>query len=499
MMKLRVKDMDIATGGILIAILHKDDARKLDVHPGDRIILKKGARIVTCILDISESGKAVPPGKVGMFEEVLNKLGVKHNQEIEVSFSGKPESIRHIRDKLFGKELNYDEFLHIADDITNDRLTAIEMTYFVAGGFANGFSDEEVVQFTKAIVDSGDRLKFKGTILDKHCIGGIPGNRTTMIVVPIIAAAGFVIPKTSSRAITSPAGTADTMECLAKVELSEKKIKEIVRRIGACIVHGGSMNLAPADDKIIEIEHPLSIDAEGQLVASVMAKKYSVTSNYVLIDIPIGPNSKIKTRRDARNLKRKFKLVGKRLGMKVKVVFTDGSQPIGNAIGPLLESEDVMSVLRNDPLAPEDLKKKSLYLAGELLKMTGKYKFGSGYRLAKEILESGRALAKMKEIIKAQGPAKRRALGEHSYAIRSYADGKVRAIDNEIIAKVARIAGSPDDKGAGIYISRKVGERVRKGELLYTIYAESEAKLKLAQEFIQVQKNENKDSGYLIG
>ncbi len=491
-MKFKVKDMDIATGGIMVAILNEKDAKKLDLHSGDRILVKDAGREVTCILDISESKKAVPEGKIGLFEEVLAKLNIKEGHMVEVGFTGKPESIKHIRDKLFGKRLKYKELYHISDDISNDRLTDIEKTYFVAASLTKGLSHQEIVGLTRAMVNTGKRLKFNGPTLDKHCIGGVPGNRTTMVIVPIIAAAGFTMPKTSSRAITSAAGTADTMECLAKVELSEKKIKSIVKKTFACMVHGGSMNLAPADDKIIEVEQPLSIDAEGQLLASVMAKKYSVTAKYVLIDIPMGKSTKAGTLKEAMHLKSRFELIGKKLGIIIKVVITDGSRPIGNGIGPLLEAEDVMAVLRNDPLAPVDLKEKSLMMAGALLEMTKKYKKGAGVKAAREILQSGRALKKMHEIIAAQGKNKKPALGGCTYPVYSRKSGKIKEIDNIIIAKIARLAGAPEDKGAGLFLTKKFHDTVKKGELLYTVYAENKFKLDLAKDYL---KNNN---GYTV-
>lgn len=491
-MRFKVKDMDIATGGILIAILNQKDAAKLDLHSGDRILLRNDGTEITCILDISESEKAVPEGKIGLFEEVLDRLKVRNNSLVSLRFTGKPESIGHIRDKLYGKHLTYEELFHIIDDITHDRLTDIEKTYFVSAGFVNGWSTEEIVDMTRAMVKTGSRIKFRGMTLDKHSIGGVPGNRTTMLIVPIIAAAGFTIPKTSSRAITSPAGTADTMECLAKVELSEKRIRQVVRKTGACMVHGGAMNLAPADDKIIEVEHPLSIDAEGQLLASVMAKKYSVTAGHVLIDVPMGRSTKANTWKKAKRLRKMFQLVGKKLGMDIRVIITDGSHPIGNGVGPLLEAEDVMAVLRNDHLAPDDLRRKALMMAGLLLEMTGKYKKGKGLLKAHEILESGKALKKMEEIIKAQGRHKRPKLGEFCHHVCTGKMGRIREIDNNVIAKIARIAGAPSDKGAGLYLRKKVHEMVKKSDVLYTIYAENKFKLDLAKEFVR------KNTGFTV-
>lgn len=489
-MKFRVKDMNIATGGIMVAILNENDAKKLDLHSGDRILVKDHDKEITCILDLSESRKAVPEGHIGLFEEVLSRLRVRNGSIVHIKFTGKPESVTHIREKLFGKRLCYQELYHIADDITNDRLTDIEKTYFVAASFTHGLNIEETVDLARAMVETGKKIKFPGIILDKHCIGGIPGNRTTMIVIPIVAAAGFTIPKTSSRAITSPAGTADTMECLANVELPEKKIKSIVRKTHACIVHGGSMNLAPADDKIIEVEQPLSIDAEGQLLASVMAKKFSVSANHVLIDIPMGKSTKANTWKKAKHLRNMFECIGKRLGMNVRVVITDGSQPIGNGIGPLLEAEDVLAVLHNEPAAPQDLRKKSLMLAGLLLEMVGGYR--NGLKAATEILESGKAWHQMNKIIQAQGKRKMPERGTFTWAVRSGKIGRVQEINNESIAKIARIAGAPFDKGAGIRLAKKVHDPVQRRDILYTIYAESEFKLNLAKEFVR------NDKGYVV-
>lgn len=491
-MKFKVKDMDIATGGTLVAILNQKDARKLDLRSGDRILLKDHNKEVTCILDISESKKAVPEGRVGLFEEVLDRLHVHQGSLVDIKCTGKPESIKHIRDKLYGKHLSYEELYHIVDDITHDRLTDIEKTYFVAGCFTNELSDEEIVDLTRAMVETGNKISFKGITCDKHCIGGIPGNRTTMIIVPILAAAGITIAKTSSRAITSPAGTADTMECLAKVELSEKEIKKVVHATGACIVHGGSISLAPADDKIIEVEHPLSIDAEGQMLASVMAKKYSVSANHILIDIPMGKSTKANTWAKANHLKHKFQLIGRKLGMNVEVIITDGSQPIGHGVGPTLEAKDVLAILKNDPAAPADLRKKSLMMAGIMLEMAGKYKKGQGLAIAKGILESGKALHKMNQIIDAQGRKKIPVQGTYLIPVKSSKMGRVKEIDNEIIAKIARIAGAPDDKGAGLFLVKKVHDMVKKGDLLYTIYTETSFKQGLVQEFLK------DNNGYVI-
>lgn len=478
-MKFKVEDMDLASGDVLVVVLNQKDAEKLDLKPEDRVKIRKNHHEAIAVIDISESDKTVKEGRIGLFEEVLNKLKAKHNDTVELQLTAKPESVTFIRNKLYGQELDYHQTYKIVEDIVHDRLTAVEKTYFVSACFTEGMTIKEIVHLTKAMVNTGTQLKFRGKVFDKHCIGGVAGNRTTMLIVPICVAAGLKMPKTSSRAITSPAGTADTMEVLCNVELNAHKMKEVVDKIGGCIVWGGAFNLAPADDKIIQVENPLSIDAEGQLLASVMAKKKSVGSNHVLIDIPKGQSAKVKTQQEALHLKEMFEIIAKELEMEVKVIITDGNQPIGNGIGPYLEAKDVMAVLENDPGAPADLKEKALMMTGELLEMNGTK---NGYNKAKEILEKGLALKKMKEIINAQGKQKVECcLPKYLWEVRAEKKGLINEIDNVGICKVARLAGAPIDKEAGIYLHKKAGQRVKKGEALYTIYAKSDFKLDLAK------------------
>ncbi|MFC1801058.1 AMP phosphorylase [Nanoarchaeota archaeon] len=485
-MRFEVKDMDIASGGIFVVVVNQKDAEKLDLHHDDRVKVMKGKRKVIANINISESDKAVPEGKVGLFEEVLDNLHAKDGDKVEVDLTPKPKSVSYIKKKLYGNELSYKELYRIIDDIVHDRLTAIEKTYFVAAGFAEGFTIKEIVSLTKAMVETGSKINFRGSAYDKHSIGGVAGNRTTMLVVPICAAAGLRFPKTSSRSITSPAGTADTMETLCKVDLNIKKLKEVVHKTGACIIWGGALNLAPADDKIIHVESPLSIDAEGQLLASVMAKKASVGADRVLIDIPKGRSAKVRTQQEAVHLKEMFELIGKEMGMKVEVIITDGNQPIGKGIGPFLEARDVMWILENDKKGPADLREKSLKMSGVLLEMAGKK---DGYVLAKKILESGKALKKMKEIIKAQGAVKKECvLCKLHHDVKAGKSGLINEINNGAISKVARLAGAPSDKEAGVYLVKKAGQRVKKGDILYTIYAKSKFKLGMAKKLDKEMK-----------
>ncbi len=482
-MRLKVKDMDIATGGTQVVLLNEKDARVLDLHHGDRILIRKGKKKTVAILDIAESKKAVAPGYVGLFEEVLDVLHAKHKDVVHLDLSEKPVTITYIRKKLDNHELSEPEISEVVKDIVSNRLTELELSYFISACYTNKLSMKETAALAKAIVKSGEKLKFgDGKIVDKHCIGGVPGNRTTMIVIPICIAAGLKFPKTSSRSITSPSGTADTMEVLAPVSVPMKKLKKIVKKIGGFIAWGGGINLATADDKLIRLRHPLSLDPQGMLLASILAKKAAVGATHILIDIPLGSHTKIISKKKANILKREFVTLGKNLGMKVKVVITNGKEPIGHGIGPNLEARDVLWLLKNDPKAPSDLRKKSLYLASLIFEMAG---VKQPKETARIMLESGLAFKKMQAIIKAQGgnpfinPDKIK-IGEYKHKVLAKKSGKIKSINTKKISRIARLAGAPLDQTAGIYLNYHIGYKVKKGDPVFIIYADSREKLKYA-------------------
>lgn len=484
-MKLRVKDMDIATGDIQIVILNEKDAQDLDLRHLDRIVVKKGRKTTVAILDIAESKKAVPRGCIGLFEETLDALKAKQGDSVVIELADKPVSITFIRKKLDGAQLTESELHAIVQDIVHNKLTDVELTSFVIGTYTRGMSLEEIAALTKAMVETGDTITFDHRpIVDLHSIGGVPGNRTTMLIVPILVAIGCTVPKTSSRAITSPAGTADTMEVLCSVSLNAKQLQRVAKKVGGFITWGGAVNLAPADDKIIRVEHPLSIDAEGQMIASIMAKKASVGATHLLMEIPYGPGSKVPTRAGAQRLEKQFHALGKILDIEIKCILETGSEPVGNGIGPVLEMRDVLWALTNSPRAPRDLVNKSLELAATLLEFVGKAPEGTGLTHAKNILDSGKAYDAFCNIIRAQkgkiiAPEKLTP-AKHMHIVKANAHGTVQFIDNNAIAKIARLAGAPQDKDAGVFLYKHCGDRVRKGDTLFEIYARHKTKLQNA-------------------
>ncbi len=481
-MKFEVKKLSLSTGDINIAVLNYKDAEELTFHRGDRVRLKKKRKETIAIIDTTDSSKIVPRGHIGLMDEPAKALGVSKGK-IKAFPEPVPSSVDLIKKKLDGEKLCYNEFVEIIHDILYNKLTSLEIAYFVSAVYFHKMDLNEVACLTRAIVNTGDIFEIsKEKIFDKHCIGGVPGNRTTMLVVPIIAAAGLCIPKTSSRAITSPAGTADTMEVLCKVSFSLKEMKKIVEKTNGCLVWGGALNLAPADDKIITVEKPMGLDAESQLLASIMSKKKSVSATDVIIDIPYGKGAKIETKEKAKHLRKMFISLGKKLGMKVDVLLTDGSQPIGNGIGPLLEARDVLYVLERNEKRPMDLENKTIKIAGRLLEMGGKARKFQGKKLAKKILDSKKAYKKFDEIVKAQKgitlePEKIK-LPKIKHDVKAPCSGKITEIDNKFISKIAYIVGAPKDKKSGLYLYKHKKDKVKKGDILYTIYSESKDELK---------------------
>ncbi|PIN75543.1 AMP phosphorylase [Candidatus Woesearchaeota archaeon CG10_big_fil_rev_8_21_14_0_10_37_12] len=489
-MKLRVKDMDIATGGIPVVILNKKDARELDLHPMDRVVVKKNSKKIIATLDIAESHKAMPPGRIGLFEETLDAIHAKNNDKIKIDFAEKPESITYIKKKMDGKKLNSKEILCIIQDIVDSKLNDIELTSFIIASYTKGMDMEETAALTQAMVNTGEKLTFnKSPVVDLHSIGGVPGNRTTMLMVPILVAAGCIVPKTSSKAITSPAGTADTMEVLCPVTHSVKHLKKIIDTVGGFIVWGGSINIAPADDIIINVEKPLQIDAQAQMLASIMAKKASVGATHLLLELPIGSGTKITTKKEANKLKQSFEKLSKLLKIKIKIVITNGTEAVGKGIGPILETRDVLWALQNKPEAPKDLVQKSLKLTGILLEFVGKAKKGEGYKKAKQILESGKAYATMEKIVTAQSgkmiQPEQLKVALKTYDVKAKKTGKIYCLLNPTITKLARLAGAPADPEAGVYIHKHCGENIVQGEPILTIYSRSQKKLEYAKKALQ--------------
>jgi thymidine phosphorylase len=485
---LQLRQVGIDTYRENVAYLHRDCQiyRSAGFQALAKVEVRShcGTQKIQAVLNVVDDARIVTPEQLGLSEQAFQQLSLPEETSICIAHATPPVSIEAVHRKIAGERLDYSDYLSITREIAENRYAKIEMAAFLVACSDTGMEREEVLHLTRAMAETGDRFDWdEPLVADKHCIGGVPGNRTSMLVVPIVAAHGIFIPKTSSRAITSPAGTADTMEMLAEVELSAERFHEVVRRLRGCLAWGGTSRLAPVDDILISVERPLSLDSPGQMVASILSKKLAAGATHLLLDIPVGPTTKVRNQRDALRLRKIFEYVSDRIGLHTEVIVTEARQPIGRGIGPALEARDVMQVLANDPLQPRDLREKALLLSGRILEFDPDVRGGQGYALARDILESGRALDKMNAIIDLQGRRHESPeIGALHKAVIAPHSGTVTAIDNLQIARIARLAGAPMDSGAGVDLLKKIGDRVEAEEPLYLIHAHFDADFNFAQD-----------------
>jgi len=427
---------------------------------------------------------------VGLSEVAWHALGGADGDVVRVTHLVPVQSFSSVRAKIYGRPITADCAAAIVRDIADGRYSDIEMAALITACSGNRMDVAETISLTRAMVGSGQRLQWDAKmVVDKHCVGGLPGNRTTLIIVPIVAACGLLIPKTSSRAITSPAGTADTMETLAPVTLDMARIRQVVERECGCIAWGGAVSLSPADDLLIRVERPLGLDSDGLLVASVLSKKIAAGSTHVVIDIPVGSTAKVRTVEAADAISRRLVAVGEALGITVTTMVTDGTQPVGRGIGPALEAWDVLAVLQNEVAAPDDLRHRALLLAAGVLEFGGKAKPGEGFALALRVLESGMAWQKFQAICEAQGGLRVPPKAAYTHVIPSLHRGQVVAIDNRRLSSIAKLAGAPKAPAAGITFHTPLGVYVEVGQPLLTIHAESPGELAYAKAYAEMQEN----------
>jgi thymidine phosphorylase len=485
----RARRLGVDTGQEPVVYLRRDSAvvRSEGFDSQTRVEVEAGGRRLRATLAVV-TGALLEEREAGLSEAAWSRLGAEVGEPLRFRHPRPLPSLRHVRAKIHGHRLDGRALQEVIGDVSRGEYSDIHIASFLTACAGDRLDRQETVDLTRTMVSVGDRLTWpRAPVLDKHSVGGLPGNRTTLIIVPILAAAGHLIPKTSSRAITSPAGTADTMETLAPVELDAAAVRRVVEREGGCVVWGGAARLSPADDLLIRVERPLELDASGQLVASVLSKKVAAGSTHVLVDMPVGPRAKIRDLDAAARLERELREVGEAVGLRVRPVLTDGAQPVGRGVGPALEARDVLAVLRNDPAAPDDLRARALLLAGHLLELADAVPAGSGEALARHILLEGRALRKFEAICEAQGGMRTPPVAAFTRPVPARVPGRVAAIDNRRLARAARLAGAPHDPAAGLALHVRLGDQVEAGAPLYTIHAESRGELAYALAYDRVR------------
>jgi len=492
-MKFKVKEINFETGNTKVVVINIKDAQELGQKAGERIAVKNPQsksledKYWVAILQIDYSNSLVHPGEIGIFLDILKeKKDLVDNMMISVKPADPPDSFKYIQKKIRGAKLTTEEINSIIQDTVSGSLSRIDLATFITAVSINGMDNEEMTALTYAEARSGELFDFGPEVYDKHSTGGVPGNKVTLIIVPIVAAAGLTIPKSSTRAITSPSGTADSMEVLAPIAFDAEKLKSIVSKEKACIIWGGALNTSPADNILIEIERPLHMDPIGLMIPSILTKKLSLGVKKLVLDIPVGEGTKFPTPDNGKQFAYLFKEIAKNVGIEAECALTLAHQPIGHAIGPGLEAKEALTLLMDYSAGPNSLIEKSTDLAGILLEMGGKAQKGKGQSLAKEILRSGKAYEKMKRIIEAQGgnpeiKPKDIKIGPHSKEFFAIKAGHITGVNNAIINRIAKATGCPHSKNSGVEIFKKQGARIKEGDLIFRIHSGSQTKLKKAE------------------
>ncbi len=480
--KLRLKYLGVDTSTEAILFTRKDchvcRSEGFEVPARVKVSLRDKSIFATLS---TIDGEFLSHGEVSLSSGAWERLGAKEGDEITLSHPKPLHSLSFIRSKVYGKELSLEQIQYILDDVVNERYSDIHLATFLTACAGNRLTHDEIIHLTYGMFKLGQHLSWPDkVIVDKHCVGGLPGNRTTPIIVSIVSSFGMMMPKTSSRAITSPSGTADTMEVLAPVDLTVNQMKQVVEQERGCIVWGGAVSLSPADDLLIRVERVMDLDTEGQLIASVLSKKIAAGSTHVVIDIPVGQTAKVRSLAEAERLKSLFELVASVFGIHLKIILTNGEEPVGRGIGPALEARDILEVLQNKPSADKKLRDRALMIAGLLLEFSPEVSEGEGRVIATRILQTGEAWNKFQAICAAQGGLKDLPVAAYIQTITAQEAGVVVAIDNRRLATLAKLAGAPGAKAAGVDLHVCLHTKVTQGQPLMTIHAESKGELNYA-------------------
>lgn len=494
---LNTKKLDLEGGKDLFVVLNKIDAEKIGLHDGDMAFL--GYRDTEMYVKIVLTDEKVREGEIGLYEELVDERFAPVNRKVFLDIPKPTKSLEAIKKKMEGGKLTEEDLLAIMEDIGSRKLRETEVAFFVSTFFNPGFDEDEIYWMTKGMAESGRILDFKDIrnngdmIVDKHSIGGTAGKGITPVLVAILAANDLVCPNTSTRAITSPAGTSDILEVVMPVAIKEEEVYEVVKKTGACLIWGGSLYLAPADDEIINVERSLRIQEFQKVLVSIVAKKIAMGATYVLIDLPYGENSKIERPDDLHFLEREFKELFAKVGVKCFTITRQIKGPEGNGVGPALEIREAIRILEQTENRSRDLEDTIVDMAEILLEETGKAKKGEGKKLARATLEDGRALKKFWDIAIAQGQkesikSEDIELGELTFELKSVKSGTLKYIDTRGIVDIARALGTPKIKKAGIYLNKHLGDKIEKGDTIATLYAETESRLNQGREIADIEK-----------
>lgn len=407
---------------------------------------------------------------------------------------GKERFVDLIQKKKNGETLTKEEIDFMITDYVAGKIPDYQMSAMLMAIYFNGMENEELAAFTLAMRDSGDLVDLspiEGIKVDKHSTGGV-GDKTTLIVGPIVAACGVPVAKMSGRGLGFTGGTLDKLESISgfRIDLSAQEFFETVKKTGISVI-GQTGNLAPADKLLYALRDvTATVDSIPLIAASVMSKKLAAGSDKIVLDVTTGSGAFMKNTRDAKNLAKHMVAIGNHAGKETVAILTGMEEPLGFAIGNNMEVKEALEVLKGD--GPEDVKEVSVALAGMMLSLgLENVSHSQGKRMAKKALSSGQAFEKFKEMVQAQGGDIRYV--EHPEFFERDAfegevlaaeDGFLSGMDTEKIGVAAGLLGagretkdSVIDMSAGIYLEKKIGDTVKKGEPIAICYAGTKEKL----------------------
>lgn len=399
-----------------------------------------------------------------------------------------------IQKKKNGETLTKEEIDFMITDYVAGKIPDYQMSAMLMAIYFNGMENEELAAFTLAMRDSGDLVDLspiEGIKVDKHSTGGV-GDKTTLIVGPIVAACGVPVAKMSGRGLGFTGGTLDKLESISGfcIDLSAEEFFETVKKTGISVI-GQTGNLAPADKLLYALRDvTATVDSIPLIAASVMSKKLAAGSDKIVLDVTTGSGAFMKNTRDAKKLAKHMVAIGNHAGKETVAILTGMEEPLGFAIGNNMEVKEAIEVLKGD--GPEDVKEVSVALAGMMLSLgLENVSHSQGKRMAKKALSSGQAFEKFKEMVQAQGGDIRYV--EHPEFFERDAfegevlaaeDGFLSGMDTEKIGVAAGLLGagretkdSVIDMSAGIYLKKKIGDTVKKGEPIAICYAGTKEKL----------------------
>ena len=406
-----------------------------------------------------------------------------------------------LKRKREGRELSREEIAFLVNGFTAGVIPDYQISAFLMAVCLRGMTPEETVALTETMLRSGAILDFSdvtGPKIDKHSTGGV-GDKTSLIIAPLAAAAGTIVPMISGRGLAHSGGTLDKLESIPgfDVRLDEKRFHRVVSDIGFAMV-GQTEAIAPADRKLYALRDvTATVESFPLITGSILSKKLAEGIEGLVLDVKVGSGAFMKTREDAETLARSMLSTAARLGTKAVVLLTDMSQPLGTHVGNALEVEESLAVLRGD--GPLDLKRLCLRLTAHMLVLGGiASNVDDGERRAEEELRSGRGLSKFLDMVRAQGGDPRIADGgvlprAHAQKeVSSGRDGFVAAIDTEMLGTAAMVLGAGRervddviDPGAGLVVQKKLGDEVRTGEPLVTLHYNNDSRLVEAAEMVQ--------------